>query len=98
MINKISSLLWQSIRRAGAEKEVLAILIIEEAKKILEQKFGKKILKKVKILNFKNGILSLSVLSSVIAQEIKLNEKNLLKKINEKFGKKLVEGFRFSAR
>jgi len=96
-MRKISSLIWRSIVRAGLEKEVAAALVIEEFKKVLLKKFGQKILKRVKILHFKNGILSLSVLSSVIAQEIKLNEKNLLKKINEKFGKKLVERIRFQS-
>ncbi len=97
-MKKISSLIWQSIARAGIEKEMLAALILEEFKKILVAKFGEKILKKVKILHFKNGILSISVLSSVIAQEIKLNEEKFIKKINQKFGKKLVEGFRFLSR
>lgn len=98
MIEKISSLLWGSIRRAGVEKEVLAALVIKEAKKVLAEKFGERIFKKIKILSFKNGILSISVLSSVIAQEIKINEGNLLGKINKKFGKKIVENFRFTAR
>ncbi|MCX7778638.1 MAG: DUF721 domain-containing protein [Patescibacteria group bacterium] len=94
-MKKISSLLFNALRRAGIEKEVLATLVIEEFKKILVKKFGKKILKQVKILHLKNQILSLSVLSSVIAQEIKLNEEKFLKKINQKFGQKLVKTIRF---
>lgn len=98
MIKKISSLLWQSIVRAGLEKEVAAALVLEEFKKILVRKFGQKILNKVKVLHFKNKIISCSVLSSVIGQEIKLNEKKFFKKINKKFGKKLVERIRFIAK
>ncbi len=98
MIKKIDSFLWQSIAKAGLEKEMIAALVIEEFKKILVKKFGQKILNKVKILSFKNQILTISVLSSVIAQEIKLNQENFLKKINKKFNKKLVERIRFLAK
>ncbi|MFN3301945.1 MAG: DUF721 domain-containing protein [Patescibacteria group bacterium] len=91
----ISSLIWSAIRRAGLEKEIIASLVIEEFKKFLVKEFGEKILKKVKILYFQNQILTLSVLSSVIAQEIKLNEKKFLKKINQKFGKKIIKSIRF---
>lgn len=97
-MRKIGSLIWRSIVRAGLEKEMLAALVIEEFKKILTKKFGPKILNKVKILHFKNQTLSLSVLSSVIAQEIKLNEEKFLKKINQKFGKKIVDSIRFLSR
>jgi thiamine phosphate synthase YjbQ (UPF0047 family) len=94
-MKKISSLLWQSISKAGIEKEMKSALVIEEFKKNLVAEFGEKILKKVKILHFKNGILSISVLSSVVAQEIKLNEKRLIEKINRKFNKKIVERISF---
>lgn len=96
-MKKIGSLLWQSIVRAGIEKEMIALLVIEEFKKILIKKFGKKILKQVKISHLKNQILTLSVLSSVIAQEIKLNEEKFLKKINQKFGKKVVKMIHFTS-
>ena len=94
-MKKISSLLWQSIAKAGIEKEMLASLVIEEFKKNLIAEFGEKILKKIKILHFKNGILTISILSSVIAQEIKLKEKDLIEKINQKFNKKIVERISF---
>lgn len=94
----IGSLLWQSIRRAGLEKQVGASLVIEEFRKVLIRNFGQKILNKVKILHLKKKMLTLSVTSSIIAQEIKLNEKKFLKEINEELGRKLVDEIRFLSR
>lgn len=94
----IGSLLWHSLRRAGIEKEMTAVLVCQAFEKILAKKFGIKIKNKIKVCYLKNQILTISVLSSVIAQEIKLNEKKFLKKINQKFGKKLVETIRFLAK
>lgn len=97
-IKIIGSLLWKSIQRAGLEKQVGASLVIEEFKKILIKEFGKKIFNRVKILHLKNKTLALSVTSSIIIQEIKLNEKKFLKEINENLGKKLVDEIRFLSR
>lgn len=97
-MKKINSLLLNSLRRAGVEKEVLSALVLEEFKKILIKKFGPKITQKVKILYLKNQILTLSVLSSVVAQEIKMNEEKFISRLNQKFGKKLVDSIRFLSR
>jgi|GEM_PF-6669895 len=103
MINKrgiktIGSLIWQSIRRAGLEQGVAAVLVTDEFKKILEQKFGEKIKNKVKILYLKKNILYLSSTSSIVTQEIKMIEAKLIKAVNQKFNKKLVERLNFFSR
>lgn len=94
----IGSLLWHSIRRAGLENGVTAFLVIDEFRKILEEEFGEKIKNKVKILYFKKNILYLSALSSVVTQEIRMNEDKFLKILNKKFGKKKVERLSFLSR
>ena len=97
-VKTIGSLLWQSIRRAGVEKEVTAVLVLDAFQKVLEEEFGEKISKKIKILHVKNKILYLSALSSVVAQEIKMAEKKLLKQLNKKFNRNLVERLNFFSR
>lgn len=98
MIKNIGSLIWKSIRRAGLEQGVTAVLVINEFKKILEQEFGEKIKNKIKILYLKNKVLYLSVTSSVVTQEIKMVEVKLLKAVNNKFKKKTVERLNFFSR
>lgn len=98
MIKNIGSLLWKSIRRAGLEQGVTAVLVIDEFKRILEKEFGEKIKNKVKLLYFKKGILYLSATSSIITQEIKMIEDELLKAVNQKFNKKKVKRLIFFPR
>jgi hypothetical protein len=98
MIKGIGSLLWKSIRRAGLEDGVTAVLIINEFGKVLEEEFGEKIKNKIKILYFKKKVLYLSALSSVVIQEIRMNEIQLLKRVNKKFNKKIVERLNFFSR
>jgi hypothetical protein len=98
MIKGIGSLLWKSIRRAGMEDGVAAVLVMEEFKKILKNEFGEKIENRIKVLYLKKKILYLSALSSVVMQEIRMNEDKILKELNKKFNKKLVERLNFFAR
>lgn len=98
MIKGIGSLLWKSIRRAGMEEGVTAVLAIEEFKKILEQEFGEKIKNKVKILYLKKRVLYLSALSSIVVQEIRMNEDKFIKSLNKRFNKKIIDRLIFLAR
>ena len=97
-IKDIGSLLWKSIRRAGLEDGVAAVLVINHFKKTLEEEFGEKIKNKVKILYLKKKVLYLSALSSVVIQEIRMNEGKLLRETNKKFGRKIVERLNFFSR
>jgi len=97
-IQGIGSLLWKSIRRAGLEDGVTAVLVIKEFEKVLEEEFGEKIKNKVKILYFKKKVLYLSALSSVVIQEIRMNEIQLLKRVNKKFDKRIAERLSFFSR
>lgn len=80
------------------EDGVAAVLVMEEFKKILNDEFGGKIDNKIKVLYLKKKVLYLSALSSVVMQEIRMNEIKLLKDLNKKFNKKLVERLNFFAR
>ena len=91
----ISSVLRKTLQnRDGLQQQVTAALICDEFDKIIQNHFGDKIKNKAKALYFKNNILTIACLSSVMAQEIKLNEKKILDKINKKFSGR-VERIRY---
>ena len=91
----ISSILNNTVKQQkGLAGQVTAALVCEEFDKIVRQIWGEKGATKVKALYLKDNVLTIASLSSVMAQEIKLNEREILSALNEKF-KGAVERIRY---
>ena len=93
----IKNLLDQSIQRAGVKDDVDASLAVDAAQKIFQELLGEEIAKTMKPLYVKRGVLTVSCASSVAAQELKLHEHEIIKKLKERLGKTMVERLRFFA-
>ncbi len=78
-------------------KAVEASLVVDEANIILKEILGAEIQKFARALYLKNKILAITCLSSVAAQEIRLNERTIIEKLKNKFGKQTVERIRYLA-
>ncbi|MFA5134451.1 MAG: DUF721 domain-containing protein [Patescibacteria group bacterium] len=91
----LRDLLPESLRKAGIAKEVNAARVCSEFNVILKEVLGGKAAEKANAIYVKNGTLTIAVMSSVIGQEIKLHEHELLQKLGEKVGQKAVERLRF---
>ena len=87
---KIDRLLKKSVKKAQIKDKVEASQVMDEFIEQASKVFGQQIAKKVKPLYLKNKILRVSVISSVLASEIKLKEKILISAINGKFNRTLV--------
>ncbi len=74
---------------------VAAALTVEAANAALIDVLGEKIIDLARAVYVKNRTLSVACLSSAAAQEIKLNERKILAKINSKAGEGAVEGIRY---
>ena len=68
--------------------------LLECAKKSLEAVLGETS-KKIDPLFLKNRTLTVTCGSSALAQEIRLNQAQIVKKINQKLGKKEVDRIRY---
>ena len=91
----ISNILNKNLqKKSGLAKQIQATLVCEEFDKIIKEKWGDKIINKIKAMYFKNNILTIASLSSVASQEIKLHEKKILETINLKF-ENIVEKIRY---
>ncbi|RJR31618.1 DUF721 domain-containing protein [Candidatus Parcubacteria bacterium] len=91
---KLENLLPKAIRKANIEKQVTAAIVCNDFTMVVEAVIGKNVAAKARPLHIKNGILTVAVLSSVLAQEIKLHEPLILEKLNE--GRKdKIERIRF---
>lgn len=95
MFTPIKKLLNTSIKKSGLEDKVQAALVLEVCEKVLSDMFGQKIENKAKPIYLKNNELVIAVLSSVISQELKLRENEIIKIINQELKKEIVKRLKF---
>jgi len=95
MLTSISYDLKKSINKAGINEQVKAAQICQFWQEVIKSIFGQKVAEKSQAIRFKNGALTVAVLSSVLAQEFKFKEGEIKDEINKKVGYKLVGKIRF---
>lgn len=71
--------------------------VVEEAKLVLLDLFGEEMSKQANPLFLKNRTLTISCASSAMAQEIRLNQVQIVEKLNEKLGRIEVDRIRYLA-
>lgn len=76
-------------------RSVNAVMTIETANHILSQLFGEKIIDMARAVYIKNRALTIACLSTVAAQEIKLNEAKIINLINKKTQSLIVDKIRY---
>jgi predicted nucleic acid-binding Zn ribbon protein len=77
------------------QKQMEAGQIVEIAEEIFKDLFGAEEAIHVKPLFLKNRTLTVTCSSSTVAQEIRLNQGEIVDRINEKMGKKEVDRIRY---
>ncbi|MBU1164006.1 DUF721 domain-containing protein [Patescibacteria group bacterium] len=92
---KLENLLPKSIKKAGVDSQVGVAVICDDFIKVLSDVFDERVTKKVKPMYIKNKTLTIAVMNSVLAQEIKLHEPEILKKMNKHGEEKIIERLRF---
>ncbi|MFH1367466.1 MAG: DciA family protein [Patescibacteria group bacterium] len=95
MLQPIGSLLDHSVRKSGIETQVQSSQVMEDFHEEIKKIFGPKILKRVQAKFLKNKVLSVAVLGSVLVNEIRLHQGQILENINTRHKKILVERLRF---
>jgi len=78
-------------------KGVTAALVVEEANLVISEIFGEQIREFAQAVYLKNDTLSIACLSSVVGQELKLNEKQIIFKLTSKFGQGVVKELKYLA-
>jgi hypothetical protein len=91
----LSDLLGKSVRKKGLHSQVEASLVLELFTRKARDLFDPSVLDSMRPLYLKDEILTIAVLSPVLAQEIKLNEQAIISYINEKTGRTAVTQLRF---
>ena len=78
-------------------KHVEASMVVEKTNEILKEFFGAESTRFAQAVYFKERTITITCLSSVMAQEIKLNEKKIIMALNDKLGGQTVEKIRYLA-
>lgn len=82
MLDSIGSDLQRSLNKAGITRQIDAVRVCEKWEKVIAGIFGPQVSGKSQALHFKNGTLTVAVLSPVLAQEFKFKEEEILEGIN----------------
>ena len=91
----IKNILSKTVKKSGISRQVQASMVVEAFSEVVAEILGKQVSKKVKAMYLKDNILTIACLSSVLAQEVQLNQRKIINKINKKFDKTVVEKLRF---
>ena len=83
-------------QKAPIQRQIEASEVVGYAEAVFEEMFSVES-KHVKPLFLKNRTLTITCASSVIAQEIRLNQGVIVEKINQKLGKNEVDRIRYLA-
>jgi len=78
-------------QKGPLKKQLENSQIVEEAKVVLLDMFGKELALTANPLFIKNRTLTISCSSSAMAQEIRLNQTQIVEKLNEKLGRNEVD-------
>ena len=96
-MQSIADLLKQKKNLSPLWRGVDASMIVEQANGIILNLLGPEAKNIVQAVYFKNAVLTLACLSSTTAQEIRLSEKEIIKKINNFCGAERVNKLRYLA-
>ena len=72
-------------------EQVTASLVVEFVTARIQEFWGIKAAEMAKVVSLKKGVLAISCINSIIAQEIKFKHNKLINATNEKFGKDTVK-------
>ncbi len=97
MFRDIGSLLPKSIKRAGLARQIKAAQVLKIYEEIVRQYLPDSLASKLKPLYVRDKTLTVASLSSVIAQEMRFKERELLEKINGALGAEVIEKIRYAA-
>ena len=91
----IKSILGSQVKKKGVAKSMEASVVCDKFDAWVVQKFGEVMGQKVRAAKFTNGVLTLSSQSSVLSQEIKLNEEQIKQEVNGILGEEVIKQLMF---
>lgn len=94
-MKSLGEILKKHMPQSPIGKRVEATVVVEKANQVLRELFGAEATKFAQAIYFKDKVIAITCLSSVMAQEIRLNEKKIISSINAKLGMPAIEKVRY---
>lgn len=95
MFHDLKNLVVNAAQRAGISRQVEAARVTALFNKLAPTILDKQIAREVKAAYVRNNILTVECSSSLIMQEVRYREPEIIQAINQKFGMQAVEKIRF---
>src|SRR3989338_10821339 len=97
-LKSIKTLLSRTLKRYGIAQGVEAAQIMEAMEGELKARWGEDGARSMRVRYVRDGVIALSCTSSVWAQEVKINEQEIIAALKKKMGPKVpIERIRFIA-
>ncbi|MEA3249454.1 MAG: DciA family protein [Patescibacteria group bacterium] len=94
MLQRLDKLMPQSIKRAGVAGGVKAAMILDTVSKVLTERFGERIASAMKPVKIRNRIVTIRCGESVMTEDIRMHEAEIIRDANAKLGGDEIEGLR----
>jgi hypothetical protein len=94
-MDSLGSIFGNKDKRSALMRGVAESMALEEANKLLISIFGETAKNNCQPVFIKNKILSLACLSSVLEEQIKARETEIVSNLNKKLGDQIIEKVRF---
>ena len=91
----LKKVLTQKYRHSPLMKGVTAALVCEEFSASIKRRWGEEVARHCQPKYLQDKILTIQCSSTVLAQEVRLREEEIIQEINEKFGSQTVRSLRF---
>lgn len=97
MLKSLGEILKKQMKKNTGWKHAEASMVVEKTNEALKELFGAQSTRFAQAIYFKDRTINITCLSSVMAQEIKLNDKKIILTLNNKLGGQTVEKIRYLA-
>jgi len=94
MLN-LKNILGKQVNKKGMLKSMEASVVCDKFEQWAQAKFGADLGRQVKAVKFIQGTLTIQTSSSVLSQEIKLNESQIKEEVNGILGEKVIKHLAF---
>lgn len=93
--SSLNNLLDKTLKRAGIYEQVVSSIVLDRFSEIVNEVMGEERARRVKGMYIKNKTLYAACLHPILAQELKMRERDILEKVNGGKEKKFIESIRY---